>query len=89
MALDTVERAARYSNHIDNCCSSCRVIKNDVHILFLYDMPRLVSNSSSFSFPLHLIDPTEDGIRTALPILITSSPSEDDLSNFLFIALYI
>jgi hypothetical protein len=87
-ALATAERAARYSSHIDNCCSSCGLIENDVHLLFLCDMPRLVWNSS-FRLSLHLIDPIEDGIQSALPLLLPFSPSEQDLSNFLFIAWYI
>jgi hypothetical protein len=52
-------------------CSVCGIIENDIHLLFLCDFSREVWNDSSFNFPLHLLDPAEDGVQAALSILLT------------------
>jgi hypothetical protein len=48
-----------------------------------------VWTSSTFTLLLHFLDPHVDGVQFALPFLITTTPSEDSLSQFLFIAWYI
>lgn len=88
-ALTTTKRAGRYSTHIDQCCASYGAIENDIHLLFLCDTPRQLWNSSNFTLPMHLLDPTEDGAQFVLPFLITTTPIGDALSQFLFIAWYI
>jgi hypothetical protein len=56
---------------------------------FLCDTPIQVWTSSTFTLPSHFLNPHEDGVLFALPLLITTTPSEDSLSQFLFIAWYI
>jgi hypothetical protein len=45
--------------------------------------------NDSFNFPLHLLDLAEDGVQTALSILLTLSLHEQNLLHFLFISWYI
>jgi ABC-type multidrug transport system permease subunit len=67
-------------------------------------MEQLKMIFTSFFFVIHLfkcglhppslyhhifLNPHEDGVLFALPLLITTTPSEDSLSQFLFIAWYI
>jgi ABC-type nickel/cobalt efflux system permease component RcnA len=44
---------------------------------------------STFTLPMHVLDPTEDGVQFSLPLLITTTATEDALSQFLFIVWYI
>jgi ribonuclease HI len=88
-ALATAERAGRYSSHIDQHCTYCGAIENDVHLFFLCDLPRQVWATSDPPLPTHNISPNEDEVQLALPILITSNPSESFLSNTLFTLWYI
>jgi hypothetical protein len=46
-ALATAERAGRYSTHIDQNCTLCGEIDNDVHLFFLCDLPMQVWTSST------------------------------------------
>ena len=52
-------------------------------------MHRQVWKSYNTPLPIHLLDPLEDGVQKALPILITVNPSEERLCDFLFTAWYI
>jgi hypothetical protein len=83
-ALATAERASRFSTHIDQHCSYCGAIENDVHLFFLCDLPTQVWTSTAFSLPIYSLDPHEDGVQIALPLLIPPNSSESYISKFLF-----
>lgn len=41
-ALSTAERAARFSNHIDDHCATCGAMEDDAHLFFQCQLPRVV-----------------------------------------------
>lgn len=73
-ALATGERAGRYSSHIDQHCSYCCAIKNDVHMFFFCDLSRQVWATSNPPLPTNSITDTEDGVQLAPPMLILLTP---------------
>jgi hypothetical protein len=88
-ALATAERAGRFSSNIDQTCNYCGSIENDNHLFFFCCLPMQVWKSSTNPIPIHFLDPQEDGVQMALPILITANPSEERLCHFLFTLWYI
>jgi hypothetical protein len=88
-ALATAERAGRFSTHIDQHCTYCGAIKNDVHLFFLCDLPAQVWTSTAFSLPIYSLDPHEDGVQIALSLLIPPNSSKSYISKFLFTSWYI
>jgi hypothetical protein len=72
-ALPTGERAGRFSTHINNLCSNCGQIENDVHLFFKCDLPSQVWAASS-PLPTHIVSDQEDGVQTALPLRLPQIP---------------
>jgi hypothetical protein len=54
-ALATGERPGRYSSHIDQHCSYCRNIKNDIHLFFHCDLPKQVWSIATPPLPTDII----------------------------------
>jgi hypothetical protein len=54
-ALPTGERAGRFSTHINNLCSNCGQIENDVHLFFKCDLPSQVWAASTPPLPTHIV----------------------------------
>lgn len=88
-AIATGERAGRYSTHIDQQCSYCGAIENDLHLFFHCSLSSEVWSSANPPIFANNIPAEEDGIQSALPLLITPNPSDDSLCKFLFILWYI
>ena len=88
-ALATGERAGGYSTNIDKHCSYCGQIENDVHLFFKCHLPSQVWAASTPPLPTHSISEQEDGVQTALPLLISPTPSDDTLCNTLFTLWYL
>jgi hypothetical protein len=53
--IATAERASRFSTHIDNFCTYCGAIENDVHLFFLCDIARQVWASSNPPMHTHFL----------------------------------
>ena len=88
-ALATAERAGRYSSYIDQHCSSCGAIENDVHLFFTCDLPKQVWATSGTPCLPYMITPDEDGVQQTLPAFLTPAPTESTLCTTLFLLWYI
>jgi len=62
-ALATGERVGRYSSHIDQHCSYCGNIENDIHLFFHCDLSKQVWSTATPPMSTNIIVADEDGVQ--------------------------
>jgi hypothetical protein len=67
----------------------CGAIENDLHLLFLCDLPRYVWTTANPSLPINTITDNENGVQLALPTLLSSNSIETMLCNTHFTLEYV
>jgi hypothetical protein len=87
-ALATAHKAGRFSTNIDQTCNYCGSIETENHLFFLCALPMEIWTNHTTPLSVHLLDSQEDGVQMSLHLLITTNPSEETLSHFLFTLWY-